>query len=100
MSDDVRRIEEALVESVGTPDPYLNEIASHLIIAGGKRLRPVLTVVAAQVIGSADAELKESAIQGGIGCALGQTGSVYHDDVMDEVSPRRGVETVIAKWGN
>src|SRR3954454_8014112 len=100
MSDDVRRIEEALVESVGTPDPYLNEIASHLIIAGGKRLRPVLTVVAAQVVGPVDAELKERSIQGGIACELVQTGSLYHDDVMDEASTRRGVETVNAKWGN
>ena len=54
MADDVQRIETALVESVHTPDPYLNEIASHLIIAGGKRLRPVLTVVAAQVCGPSD----------------------------------------------
>ena len=45
MTDDVRRIEEALIESVGTPDPYLNEIASHLIVAGGKRLRPALAAV-------------------------------------------------------
>src|SRR3954454_11019679 len=100
MSEDVRRIEEALVESVGTPDPYLNEIASHLIIAGGKRLRPVLTVAAAQVVGPADAELKERSIQGGIACELVQTGSLYHDDVMDEAATRRGVETVNAKWGN
>ena len=40
-----------MLESVHTSDPYLNEIASHLIVAGGKRLRPVLTVVAAQVGG-------------------------------------------------
>src|SRR5580765_6992478 len=100
MTDDVRRIEEALVESVGTPDPYLNEIASHLIIAGGKRLRPVLTVVAAQVTGPAGGELKERSIQGGIACELVQTGSLYHDDVMDEAATRRGVETVNAKWGN
>src|SRR3954447_11260138 len=100
MSDDARRIEEALVESVATPDPYLNEIASHLIIAGGKRLRPILTVAAAQVVGPADAELKERSIQGGIACELVQTGSLYHDDVMDEASTRRGVETVNAKWGN
>src|SRR4029453_12755916 len=100
MEQDVQRIEPALVESVHTPDPYLNEIASHLIIAGGKRLRPVLTVVAAQVCGPSDADLREQSIQGGIACELVQTGSLYHDDVMDEASTRRGVETVNAKWGN
>ena len=87
-------------ESVHTPDPYLQEIASHLIDAGGKRLRPVLTVVAAQVAGAADAELREKAVQGGISCELVQTGSLYHDDVMDEAHTRRGVDTVNAKWGN
>jgi heptaprenyl diphosphate synthase len=100
MTDDVQRIEIALVESVHTADPYLNEIASHLIVAGGKRLRPVLTVVAAQVCGASDAELRERSIQGGIACELVQTGSLYHDDVMDEAPTRRGVETVNAKWGN
>ena len=97
---DLQRIEEALKESVRTPDPYLTEIASHLIVAGGKRLRPVLTVVAAQVGGDADPDLHERSVQGGIACELVQTGSLYHDDVMDEADTRRGVDTVNARWGN
>jgi len=96
----LERIEDALKASVRTPDAYLSEIASHLIVAGGKRLRPLLTVVAAQVAGPADDELRERAIQGGISCELVQTGSLYHDDVMDEADTRRGVDTVNAKWGN
>ena len=100
LAGDLARIEAALKESVHTPDPYLNDIASHLILAGGKRLRPILTVVAAQVGGPADAALHERAVQGGISCELVQTGSLYHDDVMDEANTRRGVETVNAKWGN
>jgi len=97
---DLARIEAALKESVHTPDPYLSEIASHLIVAGGKRLRPILTVVAAQVAGPADAALHERSVQGGISCELVQTGSLYHDDVMDEADTRRGVDTVNARWGN
>ena len=96
----VARIEEALKESVHTPDPYLHDIALHLIVAGGKRLRPLLTVVASQVAGTADDQLRERAVQGGISCELVQTGSLYHDDVMDEAATRRGVDTVNAKWGN
>jgi heptaprenyl diphosphate synthase len=99
-AEDLARIEAALLDSVRTSDPYLNEIASHLIVAGGKRLRPTLTVVAAQVGGSVDGELHERAVQGGIACELVQTGSLYHDDVMDEAGTRRGVDTVNAKWGN
>ena len=97
---DLARIEAALQESVHTDDPYLNDLAMHLIVAGGKRLRPILTVVAAQVAAPADAALHERAVQGGISCELVQTGSLYHDDVMDEADTRRGVDTVNAKWGN
>ncbi|MFM8267876.1 MAG: polyprenyl synthetase family protein [Ilumatobacteraceae bacterium] len=100
-ADDLRRIETALTESVRTSDPYLNEIASHLIVAGGKRLRPVLTVAAAHVgRDERDHDVFERSVQGGIACELVQTGSLYHDDVMDEADTRRGVETVNARWGN
>ena len=97
MTADVERIESALLASVRTADSYLNDIASHLIVAGGKRLRPVITVVAAQVAGGPSSD---DAVQGGIACELVQTGSLYHDDVMDESPTRRGVETVNARWGN
>ena len=100
-ADDLARIEQGLRDSVHTADPYLDELASHLIVAGGKRLRPLLTVVAAQVaIGPTDTldpELLHRALRGGISCELVQTGSLYHDDVMDEAETRRGVDTVNAK---
>jgi heptaprenyl diphosphate synthase len=83
---------------VTTPDAYLTEIASHLISAGGKRLRPVFTIVASQV--GNDAPASHEAILGGISCELVHLGSLYHDDVMDESTQRRGVDTVNAKWGN
>ena len=91
------RLDEALMASVKTPDAYLTEIASHLLLAGGKRLRPMFSVVASQVAGG---PTTEEAIQGGISCELVHLGSLYHDDVMDESPTRRGVETVNAKWGN
>ena len=97
MDADRERIEAAMHEAVRTPDRYLNEIASHLIVAGGKRLRPVLAVAAAQVAG---APASDDVVHGGIACELVHLGSLYHDDVMDEADTRRGVETVNAKWGN
>ena len=99
-ADDLSCIEAALGASVRASDPYLNELASHLIVAGGKRLRPILTVVAAQVAGPVDDALYQRSVLGGISCELVQTGSLYHDDVMDEAATRRGVDTVNAKWGN
>jgi heptaprenyl diphosphate synthase len=83
--------------AVVTPDQYLTEIASHLIVAGGKRLRPVLSTVAAQIGG---APASDDVVRGGVSCELVHLGSLYHDDVMDEADTRRGVETVNAKWGN
>jgi len=98
MGADRDRVESALRDAVRTSDPHLTELASHLIVAGGKRLRPVVTVAAAQVAGKDP--VAEEVILGGIACELVHLGSLYHDDVMDESTTRRGVETVNAKWGN
>ena len=98
MDGDRERVEAALLAAVRTRDAYLTELASHLIVAGGKRLRPVMTIAAAQVGGKA--EVSDDVIQGAIACELVHLGSLYHDDVMDESTMRRGVDTVNAKWGN
>jgi heptaprenyl diphosphate synthase len=94
---DLERIEREIHAAVQTPDPYLTEIASHLIVAGGKRLRPVVAIAASQVRG---AVATDDVVRGGVACELVHLGSLYHDDVIDESDTRRGVETVNAKWGN
>jgi heptaprenyl diphosphate synthase len=97
MDVDRERIEVAMSAAVVTSDAHLTELASHLIVAGGKRLRPVLAVVTSQVGG---APATDDVVRGGVACELVQTGSLCHDDVMDEATTRRGVETVNARWGN
>ena len=97
MDADRARIEVAMRAAVVTSDPYLTEIASHLIVAGGKRLRPVLAIVAGQLGGG---HASDDVVQGGVACELVHLGSLYHDDVMDEAETRRGVDTVNARWGN
>jgi heptaprenyl diphosphate synthase len=99
MDTDRARVEAALLNAVKTSDDYLTEIASHLISAGGKRLRPVMTIAAA-LVGHDDHDVTDDVIQGGIACELVHLGSLYHDDVMDESETRRGVDTVNARWGN
>lgn len=98
MDVDRQRVETALLQSVKTRDAHLNELAAHLIVAGGKRLRPVMTVAAASV--GRDKPVTDDVIQGAISCELVHLGSLYHDDVMDESATRRGVETVNSRWGN
>jgi geranylgeranyl pyrophosphate synthase len=97
MDADRERVESAIYEAVRNSDPYLTEIASHLVVAGGKRLRPVVAVAGAQVAG---APASQDVVRGGAACELVHLGSLYHDDVIDESDTRRGVETVNAKWGN
>ena len=86
MDGDRERVEAALLAAVRTRDAYLTELASHLIVAGGKRLRPVMTIAAAQVGGKA--KVSDEVIQGAIACELVHLGSLYHDDVMDESTMR------------
>ncbi|MEY4129794.1 MAG: hypothetical protein RIS81_1543 [Actinomycetota bacterium] len=98
MDTDRQRVESALLAAVKNRDAHLNELAAHLIVAGGKRLRPVMTIAAAAV--GNDKPVSDDVIQGGISCELVHLGSLYHDDVMDEAATRRGVDTVNARWGN
>ena len=97
MQANLDRVEKALREAVRTDDEYLTELARHLIVAGGKRLRPVVAMAAAM---TTDAEISDAVVQGAVSVELVHLGSLYHDDVMDEADTRRGVETVNAKWGN
>ena len=97
LRDDLAAVEEALHRSVEADDPFLTQVAGHLIGAGGKRLRPALAVTAAAV-GGVDAV--PDVVQGGVSVELVHLGSLYHDDVMDEGTSRRGVETVNSRWGN
>ncbi len=97
MDADLGRIEASLRRAVSTTDAYLTELASHLIVAGGKRLRPVMAVAAAL---TQHDHASDDVIEGGTSVELVQVGSLYHDDVMDEAEMRRGVTSVNARWGN
>ena len=97
MNADLVRLERALRSAVRTEDAYLTELASHLIVAGGKRLRPVVAMAAAR---TGHPAIPEEVVQGAVSVELVHLGSLYHDDVIDEADTRRGVETVNAKWGN
>ncbi len=99
LTEDLTRVEAALKAALTAEDPFLNEVAGHLIDAGGKRLRPALTLVAAAAVGS-DGAAADDAIRGGVATELVHIGSLYHDDVMDEADTRRGVESVNHRWGN
>ncbi|MBK9180276.1 MAG: polyprenyl synthetase family protein [Acidimicrobiales bacterium] len=98
MGHDMERVEKALRESVRADDEFLTEVASHLIKAGGKRLRPAFAIAAAA--SRPGSQTTDDVIMGGVAVELVHLGSLYHDDVMDEAEMRRTVESVNARWGN
>ena len=104
LPDDLRRVEEALQAAVRVDDRFLGDVASHLLGAGGKRLRPTLTLCAAYAVTGEperpDTSVMDGAITGGASVELVHLGSLYHDDVIDEAETRRGVPSVNARWSN
>ena len=97
MQEGLQRLEPLLTASVVTGDSFLDEVTTHLIAAGGKRLRPLLALATATA-GRQDAT--EDDLMGGVAVELVHLASLYHDDVIDEATIRRNVETVNSRFGN
>ena len=92
---DLQKVEEKLLEATSSTDPFISEVASHLAQAGGKRLRPLLCLITGQ-LGRPTAELLNAAVV----VELTHLATLYHDDVMDEATKRRGAESVNSRWNN
>ncbi len=97
LEDQLTRLEPLLVESVVTGDGFLDEVTTHLLSAGGKRLRPLLALATA-TSGTRDATRED--LLGAVAVELVHLASLYHDDVMDEATMRRNVESVNSRFGN
>ncbi|PZA20712.1 polyprenyl synthetase family protein [Modestobacter versicolor] len=90
------RVEAALTVAVASDHAFVSEAAGHLMAAGGKRVRPMLALLAAQ-LGDADSP---EVVQAAVVCELTHLATLYHDDVMDEASVRRGAPSANSRWGN
>jgi geranylgeranyl pyrophosphate synthase len=93
--DDMLRVEELLLETAGSDDPLVGEAATHLIKAGGKRLRPALVMISSRAgtPGRHETDLAAAAVE------MVHLATLYHDDVIDQTETRRGAPTVHSKWG-
>ena len=101
--DDLARVETTLRAAAVTGDEFLTEVTSHLIPAGGKRLRPAFVIASALALnpqGAAPTAVTDEMVCGGVAVELVHLGSLYHDDVMDDAQTRRGIEAVNHRWGN
>ena len=100
MESDLQRVEDELLRVVAADGDFLTEIASHLIRAGGKRVRPGFAMASAAALDPDGNEATIDVIRGGCAVELVHIGSLYHDDVMDDATTRRSVISVNAQWGN
>ena len=92
----LERVEEELVAAVAHTDPIAKVTTRHLIDAGGKRIRPTLVLLCAQLGEASTDEVIKSAVV----VELTHIGTLYHDDVMDNAPKRRGVDSAHEIWGN
>ncbi len=90
------QVESLLRSHTRSEYPFVDETAHHLVAAGGKRLRPLLTLLTAQYGNPAS----EGVIAAAVACEITHLATLYHDDVMDEAPLRRGVESANMRWGN
>jgi heptaprenyl diphosphate synthase len=95
--DGVARIEQLIETELRGADGLMTEAVLHLFEAGGKRFRPLFTVLSAQLGPNPDAD--EVTIAGAV-IELVHLATLYHDDVMDEAQVRRGAPSANLRWGN
>jgi heptaprenyl diphosphate synthase len=90
-------VEERLRTAVEYADPLVDDAAHHLANAGGKRLRPLLTLLSAELGGTAGSD---DVLDAAVVVELTHLASLYHDDVMDSAPLRRGAPAAHEVWGN
>jgi len=96
VTEGLGRVEDTLHTVVHSDVEFVNQAAMHLVNAGGKRFRPLFTLLAAQL---ADGNTDE-VITAAAAVELVHLATLYHDDVMDEATMRRGEASVNARWDN
>ncbi len=89
-------VEKRIQEATSHTEPIINEMSTHLAKAGGKRMRPVLVLLTSNLGNPESDQVLDAAVV----MEITHLATLYHDDVMDQASARRGVETAHLVWGN
>ena len=90
------KVEALLSSHIQGDYPILIETSRHLVEAGGKRFRPLITLLASH-FGKGQSD---QVIAAAVVCELTHVATLYHDDVMDEAKLRRGVSSANSRWSN
>jgi octaprenyl-diphosphate synthase len=96
IKSDLLKVEELLRAQLRSADPYVDQLVKHGFRLGGKRLRPALLLLAGMAVGS----VGSAHITLAVVMEMIHTATLVHDDVLDEASLRRHLDTVNARWGN
>ncbi|GAA1343673.1 polyprenyl synthetase family protein [Arthrobacter roseus] len=96
ISMSLAKVEKQLREAISNSDPLADATSRHLVEAGGKRIRPLLTILAAHLGDPSRPEVISAAVV----VELTHLATLYHDDVMDSAPYRRGAPTAHEIWGN
>ncbi|MGB1871613.1 MAG: polyprenyl synthetase family protein, partial [Candidatus Puniceispirillaceae bacterium] len=99
LATDMELVNATILARMDSNIPLIPQLAGHLIAAGGKRMRPMMTVAGA-LLGSRDATIREPAIKLATAVEFIHSATLLHDDVIDESALRRGRDTANALWGN
>ena len=95
-ADDIRRVNQTILQRMESRVILIPQVAGHIVAAGGKRLRPMLTLAGARMCGyEGDRHIGLAACVEFI-----HTATLLHDDVVDESDLRRGSATANSVWGN
>jgi heptaprenyl diphosphate synthase len=90
-------VERVMLTEISRGESFVTPVAEHLARAGGKRFRPLVTLMSARF---GNRPVVRSVIDAAVIVELVHLATLYHDDVMDEASVRRGVPSVNARWDN
>lgn len=96
VADDFAAVDAIIKQQLTSHVPLVEKISDYIISAGGKRLRPLLVLLAGNALGKKDQELQLLAAT----IEFLHTSTLLHDDVVDKSDLRRGRQTANAKWGN
>jgi geranylgeranyl pyrophosphate synthase len=97
--DDLARVESRLAEELRAREPRLTEIASHLVEAGGKRVRPMVVLLVAHATAHGGLRRRDDVVEAAVALELIHSATLLHDDIIDGGELRRGKPSALAVFG-
>lgn len=99
VENDMARVNATIIERMHSDVPLIPQLAGHLVAAGGKRMRPMMSIAGA-MMATASPDERGPAILLATAVEFIHSATLLHDDVIDESNLRRGRDTANALWGN